>query len=105
VLGTTAARGLILAVATVVSGPLGQLVARVRAMPGYPLAQAQWRAQGGAMALEEAVALAQEGATAVALQAAEVTATSPQGRWRWPCSRKGPREAHRPPRVDAPPRC
>jgi hypothetical protein len=31
------------------------------------------------MALEEAVALAQEGATAVALQAAEVTATSPQG--------------------------
>jgi len=79
VLGTTAARGLILAVATGVSGPLGQLVARVRAMPVYPLAQAQWRAQGGALALEEAVALAQEGATAVALQAVEVAATSPQG--------------------------
>jgi small basic protein len=79
VLGTTAARALILAVATGVSGPLGQLAARVRAMPAYPLAQAQWRAQGGAMALEEAVALAQEGTTAVALQAVEVAATSPQG--------------------------
>jgi len=79
VLGTTAARALILAVATVVSGPLGQLATRVRAMPVYPLAQAQWRAQGGTMVLEEAVAMAPEGALAVALEAVEVTATSPQG--------------------------
>jgi hypothetical protein len=79
VLGTTAARALILAVATVVSGPLGQLAARVRAMPGYPLAQAQWQMQGGAMVLEEAAAVAQEGALAVALEAVEVVATSPQG--------------------------
>ncbi len=79
VLGTTAARALILAVATVVSGPLGQLAARVRDMPVYSLAQAQWRAQGGAMALEEAVAVAPESALAVTLQAVEVVATSPQG--------------------------
>jgi hypothetical protein len=79
VLGTTAARALILAVATVVSGPLGQLAARVRAMPGYPLAQAQWQMQGGAMVLEEAAVVAQEGALAVALEAVEVVATSPQG--------------------------
>ncbi len=78
-LGTTAARALILAVATVVSGPLGQLATRVRAMPAYPLAQAQWQAQGGAMVLEEAAAVAQEGALAVALEAVEVVATSPQG--------------------------
>ncbi len=68
-LGTTAARALILAVATVAAGPLGQLAARVRAMPAYPLAQAQWQAQGGAAVLEEAVAL----------EGAEVIATSPRG--------------------------
>jgi hypothetical protein len=79
VLGTTAARALILAVATVVSGPLGQLAGRLRAMPGHPLVQAQWQAQGGAMVLEESVAVAQEGALAVALEAVEVAVTSPQG--------------------------
>ncbi len=78
VLGTTAARALILVVATVVSGPLGQLAARVRAMPAYPLAQAQWKAQGGTMVLEEVAAVAQEGALAVALETVEVVATSPQ---------------------------
>ncbi len=78
VLGTTAARALILTVATVVSGPLGQLATRVRAMPVYPLAQAQWQAQGGTMVLEEAATVAREGALAVALEAVEVVATSPQ---------------------------
>jgi hypothetical protein len=76
VLGTTAARTLILAVATVASGPLGQLATRVRAMPGYSLARVQWQAQGGAMVLEEAVVVAPTGALAVALEA---VATSPQG--------------------------
>jgi hypothetical protein len=78
-LGTTAARALILAVATVASGPLGQLAARMRAMPAYPLAQAQWQAQGATMVLAEAAVVAQEGAFAVALEAVEVVATSPHG--------------------------
>jgi hypothetical protein len=77
-LGTTAARALVMAVATVAAGPLGQLAARVRSLPGYPLAQAQWRAQGGTAVLEEAVALAPQGELAVALQGVEVVATSPQ---------------------------
>jgi hypothetical protein len=79
VLGTTAARTLILAVATVAGGTLGQVAGRVRSMPGYPLAQVQWRAQGGAEVLEQAVVVAQDGALAVALEAVEGVATSPQG--------------------------
>jgi hypothetical protein len=81
VLGTTTARTLILAVATLAAGPLGQVAGRVRAMPGYSLAQVQWQAQGGAAVLEhvQAVEFAQQGALAVALEAVEVMATSPQG--------------------------
>jgi hypothetical protein len=81
VLGTTAARTLILAVATVACGPLGQVAGRVRSMPGYSLAGSQWHAQGGAAVLEhvQAVGVAREGALAVAVEAVEVVATSPQG--------------------------
>ncbi len=81
VLGTTAARTLILAVATLAAGPLGQIAGRVRAMPGYSLAEAQWQAQGGAAVLEhvQVAEFAQQGALAMAVEAVEVVATSPQG--------------------------
>jgi hypothetical protein len=79
VLGTTVGRALVMGVATVAAGPLGQLAARVHTLPVYPLAQAQWRAQGGAAVLEQAVALATEGALTVALKGVAAVATAPQG--------------------------
>jgi hypothetical protein len=55
----------------------------VKSLPGFNLAEVQWRAQGGAAALESAEALetapAQEGALAKAVAAVETVATSPQG--------------------------
>jgi hypothetical protein len=80
-LGTTTARAMILAVATVAGGPVGQVAARVRSMPGYSLARAQWQAQGGAAVLEhvQAVGVARDGALALAVEAVEVVALSPQG--------------------------
>jgi hypothetical protein len=81
VLGTTAARTLILGVATVAAGPLGQLAGRVRAMPGYSLAWAQWRDQGGAVVLQRVSsgAGARESAFAMAVAGVEVVTLSPQG--------------------------
>jgi hypothetical protein len=81
VLGTQSARAMILAVATLAGSTLGQVAARVRSMPGYSLAGAQWEAQGGAAVLEhvQTLRVAREGALAVAVEAVEVVATSPQG--------------------------
>jgi hypothetical protein len=83
VLGEDAARALILGVATLSGHTLGQVVARVKTLPGYSLAGTQWEAQGGAAVLGRVeateVALAQEGALAWAVAAVETVATSPQG--------------------------
>jgi len=83
VLGEDAARAMILAVATLTGHTLGQVAARVKSLPGYRLAGAQWEAQGGAAALAPELAaetaLAQEGALARAVAAVDTVATSPQG--------------------------
>ncbi|HEX5748494.1 MAG TPA: hypothetical protein VFZ09_19805 [Archangium sp.] len=83
VLGEDSARAMILAVATLSGHTLGQLVARVKSLPGFHLAGARFEAQGGAavMGRLEATeaALASEGALARAVAAAEMVATSPQG--------------------------
>jgi hypothetical protein len=83
VLGEDAARAMILAVATLSGHTLGQVVARVKSLPGFHLAGAQFEAQGGAAVLGRLEAteagLASEGALARAVAAAEMVATSPQG--------------------------
>ena len=83
VLGEDAARAMILAVTTLTGRTLGDVAAKVKSLPGYHQAGAQWQAQGGAAALErvEAVetALAREGALARAVAVVETVATSPQG--------------------------
>jgi hypothetical protein len=83
VLGEDAARAMILAVASLTGHTLGQVAARVKSLPGYRLAGAQWEAQGGAAALAPELAaetaLAQEGALARAVAAVDTVATSPQG--------------------------
>jgi hypothetical protein len=83
VLGEDAARAMILGVATLSGHTLGQVVARVKTLPGYSLAGARWEAQGGAalMARVEAteVTLATDGALARAVAAVETVAASPQG--------------------------
>ncbi|MCY1080603.1 SitA5 family polymorphic toxin [Archangium lansingense] len=83
VLGEDAARAMILAVSTLAGHTLGQVVARVKSLPRFNLAGAQFEAQGGAavMGRLEATeaALASEGALAKAVAAAETVATSPQG--------------------------
>ncbi|QRN99905.1 hypothetical protein JRI60_13160 [Archangium violaceum] len=83
VLGEDAARAMILAVAALSGHTLGQVLTRLKSLPGFNLAGAQFEAQGGAavMAHAEAVgaALATEGALARAVAAAETVATSPQG--------------------------
>jgi hypothetical protein len=77
VIGTDAARALILAVASLTGRTLGDVAARVRSLPGYSVAAAQWESQGIrvplAVAVEtvETVVASQEGALAVL--------TSPQG--------------------------
>jgi hypothetical protein len=94
VLGEDAARAMILAVATLGGHTLGQVAARVKGLPGYKLAGAQWEAQGGAAALapELAVetALAPESALARAVAAVETVATSPQGPLAVVMLKKGP---------------
>jgi hypothetical protein len=83
VLGEDAARAMILAVATLSGHTLGQVASRVKSLPGYSLAGAQFEAQGGGavMGRVEAVeaALVQEGALARAVATVETVATSPQG--------------------------
>ena len=82
VLGEEAARAMILAVAALTGHTLG-MAARVKSLPGFNLAQAQWKAQGGAGALAPELAaeagLAQEPALARAVAAVDTVATSPQG--------------------------
>jgi len=83
VLGQDAARAMILAVATLTGHSLGKVAAKVRSLPGYGLAQAQWEAQGGAAVLEEVrqvgTVVAGEGALAAAVEVVETVAASPQG--------------------------
>jgi hypothetical protein len=83
VLGEDAARAMILAVAALSGHTLGQVAARVKSLPGYGLAGAQFEAQGGAAVMGRAevteAALASETALAKAVAAVETVATSPQG--------------------------
>ncbi|AKJ05687.1 hypothetical protein ATI61_102744 [Archangium gephyra] len=94
VLGEDAARAMILAVATLSGHTLGQVVARVKSLPGFSLAGARFEAQGGAavMGRLEATeaALSSEGALARAVVAAETVATSPQGPLAVVTFKKGP---------------
>jgi hypothetical protein len=94
VLGENAARAMILAVATVTGHTLGQVAARVKSLPGYTLAGAQWKAQGGAAALAPELAaetaLARESALARAVSAVDMVATSPQGPLAVVMLKKGP---------------
>ncbi|HYO71605.1 MAG TPA: hypothetical protein VEU33_36560, partial [Archangium sp.] len=80
VLGTDAARAMILAVGALTGRTVGEVAARVRALPGYGLASAQWRAQGGTAVLGRVeVIAAQEGALARAVAAVETVAATPHG--------------------------
>ncbi|MFL5355181.1 hypothetical protein [Archangium sp.] len=83
VLGEDAARAMILAVSTLAGHTLGQVLPRLKSLPGFTLAAEQFDAQGGAavMAHAEAVeaTLETEGALARAVAATEEVATSPQG--------------------------
>jgi len=83
VLGQEAARAMILAVAALTGHTLGGVAARVKSLPGFNLAQAQWKVQGGASSLAPELAaetaLAQEPALARAVAAVDTVATSPQG--------------------------
>ena len=82
VLGEDAARALILAVTALGGHTLGQVLPRVKMIPGFHLANARFQAQGGALlAPVEAVeaTLAAEGALARAVVAADAVALSPQG--------------------------
>ncbi|HZH14927.1 MAG TPA: hypothetical protein VE057_11290 [Archangium sp.] len=80
VLGTDAARAMILAVGALTGRTLGEVAARVRALPGYGLASVQWQAQGGAAVLGRVeVMAAQEGALARAVVAVETVAATPHG--------------------------
>jgi hypothetical protein len=94
VLGQEAARAMILAVAALTGHTLGQVAARVKSLPGFNLAQAQWKAQGGAVALAPELAveagLAQESALARAVAAVDTVATSPQGPLAVVMLKKGP---------------
>jgi len=94
VLGQEAARAMILAVAALTGHTLGQVAARVKSLPGFNLAQAQWKAQGGAGALAPELvaetALAQEPALVRAVAAVDTVATSPQGPLAVVMLKKGP---------------
>ncbi|HEX5752567.1 MAG TPA: hypothetical protein VFZ09_40555 [Archangium sp.] len=80
VLGTDAARAMLLAVGALTGRTVGEVAARVRALPGYGLASAQWRAQGGAAVLGRVEAMAaEEGALARAVAAVETVAATPHG--------------------------
>ncbi len=94
VLGENAARAMILAVASLTGHTLGQVAARVKSLPSFNLAEAQWRAQGGATALAPELAaetgLARESALARAVAAVDTVATSPQGPLAVVMLKKGP---------------
>jgi len=81
-------------VATLTGHTLGQVAARVKSLPGFNLAQAQWKAQGGAAALAPELAaesaLSQEGALARAVAVVDTVATSPQGPLAVVMLKKGP---------------
>ena len=80
VLGTDAARAMILAVGALTGRTLGDVAARVRALPGYGVANARWQAQGGAAVLGRVeVMVAEEGALARAVAAVETVAATPHG--------------------------
>jgi hypothetical protein len=83
VLGEDAARAMILAVATLSGHTLGQVASRVKSLPAFNLAGAQFEAQGGAAVMRGVevteATLATEGALAKAVAAVETVATSPQG--------------------------
>ncbi|AKJ07857.1 hypothetical protein ATI61_107302 [Archangium gephyra] len=80
VLGTDAARAMILAVGALTGRTLGDVAARVRALPGYGLASAQWRTQNGAAVLKRLeVMAAAEGALARAVVAVETVTATPHG--------------------------
>ncbi|HZI03059.1 MAG TPA: hypothetical protein VEZ71_03495, partial [Archangium sp.] len=80
VLGTDSARAMILAVGALTGRTLGEVAARVRTLPGYSLASAQWQAQGGAAVLGRLeVMAAQEGALARAVVAVQTVAATPHG--------------------------
>ncbi|MFL5348926.1 MAG: hypothetical protein ACJ8AT_29355 [Hyalangium sp.] len=78
VIGTDAARALILAVATLSGRTLGEVAEHVRSLPRFNQVQAQWAAQG----MEGSVAVAMEEAAAVEVVVEEsralVVLTSPQ---------------------------
>nr|WP_239470243.1 hypothetical protein [Archangium violaceum] len=78
VIGTDAARALILAVATLSGRTLGEVATHVRSLPRFNQVQAQWAAQG----MEGSVAVAMEEAAAVEVVVVEsralVVLTSPQ---------------------------
>jgi hypothetical protein len=78
VIGTDAARALILAVATLSGRTLGEVAAHVRSLPRFNQVQAQWAVQG----MEGSVAVAMEEAVAVEVvveqSRALVVLTSPQ---------------------------
>jgi len=94
VLGESAARAMILAVASLTGHTLGQVAARVKSLPSFNLAQAQWKAQGGASALSPELAaetaLAREPALARAVAAVDTVVTSPQGPLAVVMLKKGP---------------
>ncbi|WNG38431.1 hypothetical protein F0U61_35685 [Archangium violaceum] len=83
VLGEDAARALILVVATLSGHTLGQVASRVKSLPSFNLARAQFEGQGGAAVMERVevveTALATEGSLVKAVVAVETVATSPQG--------------------------
>ncbi|WP_075207746.1 hypothetical protein [Archangium violaceum] len=93
-LGEDAARAMILAVASLSGHTLGQVMARVKSLPGFRLAGAQFNAQGGAAVMGRLegteAAIASEGALARAVAAAERVATSPQGPLAVVMLKKGP---------------
>jgi len=83
VLGTEAARALILAVATLTRRTLGEVAAKVRTLPGHSFAATQWETQGGAAVLGRVqaveMAVAQERALATAVATVETVVATPHG--------------------------
>ncbi|WP_075207728.1 hypothetical protein [Archangium violaceum] len=83
VLGKDAARTMMLAVGALTGRTLGEIAARVRSMPGYSAAGAQWEAQGGAAVLGglqvRGIGVAREDALAVAVEAVETVVATPEG--------------------------
>lgn len=79
VLGTDAARALILAVGALTGRTLGEVAARASSLPGAALAAARWEAQGGAAGLLDVEVEAATGMLSAAVEAVETVAVSPQG--------------------------